>query len=153
MANDTEPQGMHVRKNTSAQKNQRIDQRIKQNIEEYRHKSPEEISKRITQLEKEWDIERALDLSMSAMAISGIVSSLIISPYSIVLPIILLLFFIQHAFQGWCPPLPLLRKFKVRTRSEIDQEKYALKALRGDFIKLDPTTTSIQEVFDAVKKI
>jgi hypothetical protein len=29
--------------------------------------------------------------------------------------------------------VPLLRRFKVRTRKEIDAEKYALKLLRGDF--------------------
>jgi len=32
----------------------------------------------------------------------------------------------QHALQGWCPPLTVLRKLKIRTRKEIDFEKYAL---------------------------
>lgn len=31
------------------------------------------------------------------------------------------------------PPVPVLRRCGVRTRREIDEEKYALKALRGDF--------------------
>lgn len=47
-----------------------------------------------------------------------------------------LLFLCQHSVQGWCPPLPVFRRFGVRTRSEIDQEKFALKALRGDFNSL-----------------
>ena len=42
-------------------------------------------------------------------------------------------FLFQHAVQGWCPPVPLLRQLGIRTRGEIDREKYALKALRGDF--------------------
>jgi hypothetical protein len=42
-------------------------------------------------------------------------------------------FLLQHALQGWCPPVPLLRKTGVRTMREIDIERYALKALRGDF--------------------
>jgi hypothetical protein len=42
-------------------------------------------------------------------------------------------FFFQHATQGWCPPLPVFRRMGVRTRREINKEKYALKALRGDF--------------------
>jgi len=45
-----------------------------------------------------------------------------------VLPMLLM-----HATQGWCPPVPVLRRFGVRTRHEIDAEKYALKILRGDF--------------------
>jgi hypothetical protein len=34
--------------------------------------------------------------------------------------------------QGWCPPVPLFRPFGVRTRQEIDAERFALKPLRGD---------------------
>ena len=29
--------------------------------------------------------------------------------------------------------MPVLRRFGFRTQTEIDQERYALKALRGDF--------------------
>jgi hypothetical protein len=46
-------------------------------------------------------------------------------------------FLLQHAVSGWCPPIPLLRRLGVRTRSELDREKFALKALRGDFKSID----------------
>ena len=42
-------------------------------------------------------------------------------------------FLLQHAVQGWCPPLPVFRRYGVRTQTEIDYERYALKSLRGDF--------------------
>ena len=42
-------------------------------------------------------------------------------------------FLLQHAVQGWCPPVPVLRHLGFRTQSEIEEERYALKALRGDF--------------------
>ena len=42
-------------------------------------------------------------------------------------------FLLQHAVQGWCPPVPVFRRLGVRTQTEIDEERYALKALRGDF--------------------
>jgi hypothetical protein len=45
-------------------------------------------------------------------------------------------FLLQHAFTGWCPPVPVLRSLGVRTRSEIDREKFALKGLRADFKKI-----------------
>jgi hypothetical protein len=38
-----------------------------------------------------------------------------------------------HAVHGWYPLLPILRRMGVRSRDEIDREKYAIKALRGDF--------------------
>ena len=50
-------------------------------------------------------------------------------------------FLLQHALEGWCPPLPLFRRLGFRTQSEIDYERYALKSLRGDFRNL-PTSAS-----------
>jgi hypothetical protein len=56
-------------------------------------------------------------------------------PGGVVLP-----FLFQYAVQGWCPPVPLFRRIGVRTRGEIDGEKFALKALRGDFGSVPPKT-------------
>jgi hypothetical protein len=35
--------------------------------------------------------------------------------------------------QGWCPPLPAFRRLGVRAQAEIQMERNALRALRGDF--------------------
>jgi hypothetical protein len=55
----------------------------------------------------------------------------------LVLPVAVTAFLLQHALQGWCPPVPVFRRLGVRTAAEIDRERYALKALRGDFRRLD----------------
>jgi hypothetical protein len=34
---------------------------------------------------------------------------------------------------GWYPLMPLFRRLGIRTAREIERERYALKALRGDF--------------------
>ena len=148
-----EPRGETVRKVTSRKNNNAIDEMIISNIREYAEKSDAEISQRIEALDKEWDIERVLDLTMSLLALLGISGSLIFYEYSIALPMLLLFFFIWHAFQGWCPPIPLLRYFKIRTRPEIDREKYALKAMRGDFHSLNNGKATAEEAFKSVKKI
>lgn len=148
-----EPAGEHVRKVTSDKQNTAIDEITLLNIKGYAGKSPAEISQRIKALDKEWDIERVLDFNMSALALCGITLSLVFSNYSIILPILLLLFFIWHAFQGWCPPIPILRFFKIRTRPEIDREKYALKAMRGDFKDLSNAVDLATWAFEATKKI
>ncbi len=44
-------------------------------------------------------------------------------------------FLLQHALQGWCPPLPLLRRLGIRTAAEIHDEIIALRILRGDFLE------------------
>ena len=48
-------------------------------------------------------------------------------------------FLLQHAVQGWCPPVPFFRRRGVRTAREIEIERYALKALRGDFGPIFPS--------------
>ena len=52
-------------------------------------------------------------------------------------PGVIAAFLLQHAVQGWCPPVPLLRRLGFRTEAEINRERYALKALRGDFREVE----------------
>ena len=65
------------------------------------------------------------------------------------LPIVSSAFLLSHAIAGWCPPLPLLKALGFRARAEIDKEKYALKALRGDFNNQIPVPNA---VWNAVNK-
>jgi hypothetical protein len=51
-----------------------------------------------------------------------------------------------HAVQGWCPPVPLFRRLGFRTSAEIHQERYALKALRGDFSNLPRNSLAAGEM-------
>ena len=122
-----------VRKNSPGIVNRQIDQKTKENIERYSSLDTDAITMRINELDREWDIERALEVNMSSIALTGIALTIFHNRRWAVLPSIVLGFFLQHAIQGWCPPLPVLRKLGFRTRKEIDQEKYALKMLRGDF--------------------
>jgi hypothetical protein len=131
MTDITEPE--RVRANTAAQVNRRIDQQIEENVRRYTDKSPEEIARRIWELEQEWDIERVLQAMASSFSLLGIALSLTSDRRWIVLPGVVLSFLLLHAVQGWCPPVPVLRRLGVRTREEIDRERYALKGLIGAF--------------------
>jgi hypothetical protein len=50
--------------------------------------------------------------------------------------------------------VPLLRRAGVRTREEIDREKFALKFLRGDFddVAADSSADRPGEVLEAVQR-
>lgn len=93
-------------------------------------------------------MERTLEINMATLAISGLALSVFVNKRWAILSGVVLGFFVQHAIQGWCPPLPALRAMKVRTRTEIEEEKYALKALRGDF----KDVKSAEEALIAAKK-
>lgn len=131
MPNSTEPE--RVRANTATEVNWRIDQRIEENVRFYSDKRPEEIARRIWELEREWDIERILQTMAASFSLTGIALSLTVDRRWILLPGLVLSFLLLHAFQGWCPPVPVLRRLGVRTQEEIDRELYALKGLIGNF--------------------
>lgn len=125
-----------VRSNTPTSFNQRIDQAIADHVYDYATKSDAEISHRIAELDQEWTTERVLELNAPILAFTGLILGITVHPNWFWLPGLVLPFLAQHAIQGWCPPLPLIRRLGVRTRKEIDREKFALKALRGDFTPL-----------------
>ncbi len=96
-----------------------------------------DITGRIHELDREWDIERALEANAALLGMTGLAFTVIRRDRRwLVLPGLVLPFLLQHAVQGWCPPLEVLRRLGFRTRKEIDREKYALMVLRGDFADL-----------------
>ena len=54
-------------------------------------------------------------------------------------------FLLQHAVQGWCRPVPIFRRLGIRTASEIDAERYALRMIRGDFGNLPKNKDGLVE--------
>ena len=116
-----------VRSSTASHVNEEIDHQTDINIHRYKGKSKAEIFERIQMLDKEWDIERVLEVNASTLALTGLILGLTKNRKWLFLPGIVLPFLLQHGLQGWCPPLPLLRRLGIRTRGEIDREKYALK--------------------------
>ena len=123
----------HVRARTKPRVNDRIDEKTIEHLCNYADQSTEAISRRIDELDREWDIERWLETNASSLALGGLVLGVTVSRKWLWVPALVLPFLLAHATHGWCPPVPLLRRFGVRTRREIDAEKYALKLLRGDF--------------------
>jgi len=124
-----------VRAHTRPEVLQEIDARIEERIRFYAAQTQEVISRRIEELEQEWDLERWLETNAAALALSGLLLGMVNRKW-LLLSAIALGFLLQHALKGHSPPLPLLRRLGIRTRSEIDREKYALKILRGDFQSL-----------------
>jgi len=94
---------------------------------------PAKIDRRLKELDAEWDIERAIEANASALAFAGVALGATVDKRWLALPALVTAFLFQHAIQGWCPPIPVLRRLGFRTVHEIEEERHALKALRGDF--------------------
>ncbi len=123
-----------VRRNTGPKINEKIDQKTEDNIQRFSRQGAAGIQERLWQLEKEWDIERALELTSGLNMLIGLTLAVTVNKKWALLSAISGAFLAQHALQGWCPPLPLLRYFGVRTRDEIQREKDALRSELDDLM-------------------
>jgi hypothetical protein len=119
-----------VRAHTPADINQQIRERTNHRIDALRG-DPSGIAKRLDALDAEWDVERTLELVSSSLSLFGLAMAKR-SRRWLALPAAVQGFFLQHATQGWCPPLPILRRLGFRTQQEIERERYTLRALLRD---------------------
>jgi hypothetical protein len=125
-----------VSSHTDRSINERIHLQTHRNLAYYEGR-PAEIEQRLQELDREWDVERTLETGSSTLTLTGLLLGVARSRKWLLLSLAVQGFFMQHALQGWCPPLPVLRRLGFRTQYEIEQERYALKALRGDFGHID----------------
>lgn len=120
---------------TRPRDNRRIHARTLHDVSRYFEAPDEIITARIHELEREWDIERTLEANAATVSLAGLALGILVDRRFLLLPVAVAGFLLQHALQGWCPPLPVLRRLGVRTAAEIHQEILALRILRGDFLE------------------
>jgi hypothetical protein len=109
------------------------------------------IHYRLGELEREWNLEGALQTWCASVALAGVALGARRDRRWFALPAVAAGFMLQHALQGWCLPLPLFRRLGFRTQGEIARERYALKGMRGDFagLGLDRGAGCAQRAYDA----
>ncbi|MEJ8570692.1 hypothetical protein [Microbaculum marinum] len=117
--------------------------------------NPQAIEHRLRELDEEWDIERAIQANAATLALGGTALAMLHDRRWSYLPLLVTGFLLQHSTQGWCPPVPILRRLGFRTQVEIERERYAVKALRGDFGPVStngtPARHRAQAAFEATR--
>jgi hypothetical protein len=127
------PTATRVQEHTAEHINRRINRITAGNFARHAHSSPEQIEQRLAELDREWDIERTLQTNFAAVTLTGIVFGMLFGRRWWVLSAAATGYMLQHAIEGWCPPIPIFRRLGFRTAREIDHERHALKALRGEY--------------------
>ncbi len=145
LASKIPPSSKRVPLNTAQDVQKRIWLETVENITAYVNATGEKINRRVEELDEEWDVERILETNTSALALLGILLSFNNRRW-LLLPIGAASFLLQHAVQGWCPALALIRRLGIRTQREIGQERNVLKRLRGDFGKINQTGTDSRKL-------
>lgn len=147
-----------VSQHTADEINERIRRQTEESVAGYASAGRREVDKRLRELDHEWDIERTLEANAATLALTGLALGAFVDRRWFAFPAVICGFLLQHAIQGWCPPVPLFRRLGIRTATEIDQERQALKSLRGDFQGL-PTLddagamgSAVTRTLDAVRR-
>lgn len=125
---------------TSEDLNRRFAAEIEESLRHHAE-HPEHIAHRLDELDHELDIERTLEANAATLALTGTLLGAFLDRRFLVLPAVVTGFLLQHALQGWCPPVPVFRRLGIRTTAEIDRERAAMKALRGDFGRIEAIST------------
>lgn len=133
MSNPISTTAERVYRNTNSRINERIRRKTIAHLHAAVAGGPAAIERRLAELDREWDIERCLETGASTLVLVGTALGATSDRRWLFLPIGVAGFLLQHALQGWCPPLPIFRRLGVRTADEINQERFALKALYGGF--------------------
>ena len=105
---------------------------------------PAAITERLAELDSEWTAGRAAKATAGVMIVTGLVLSLTVSLMWLVLPIVGGTLLLQYIVSRTSMIGELFHAFGLRSGSEIDQEKMALRVLRGDFASL-PTVHTIED--------
>ncbi|WP_018930909.1 YgaP family membrane protein [Gracilibacillus lacisalsi] len=123
------PTTERVQLNTSPLVNKKITHKTELNISKYLNEDNQEILKRLKSIEQEWDTERILETSAASFILLGTYLVIKRNQKWHLFSGFISFFLLQHSLQGWCPPLPLIRKLGVRTANEINEERNALNSI------------------------
>lgn len=126
-----------VRRHTASAVLRRIDDRTSVALWEAATADTDQVDKRLSELDREWDTDRVLETEASAMGLMGLALGAFVNRKWLALPALVAASVLLHAQSGRYPLMPLFRRLGVRTAREIARERYALKALRGDFQDMD----------------
>lgn len=114
---------------------------IVQNVGATVQATPQSIDERLTKLDYEWDIDRIYEATIGLICVVGLVLAVTVNRWWLVLPAFGAISLFTHALFGWSVFLMLFRAMGIRTGTEIAYERYALKALRGDFHQIAAVMT------------
>jgi hypothetical protein len=111
---------------------------------------PQAITERLEEIVDEWSAGRVTKTTIGISIVAGMALAALVDPWWLVLPAAGGLFLLQYLFTRTSWLGAAFQAMGFRTGAEIDQEKFALKVLRGDFRHL-PTIHEIENKDDIAR--
>lgn len=108
---------------------------------------PQAISDRLDDLDREWSAGRMTKATIGVLIVAGLFLTALANPWWLILPAVGGFFLLQYLFSRTSWLGATFQEMGFRSGADIDQEKFALRALRGDFKNL-PTVHEIESKED-----
>jgi len=108
------------------------------------------ITDRLGQLDREWSAGRMTKATIGLLIVVGLGLTGLAGPWWLALPAVGGLFLLQYLFSRTSWLGATFQEMGFRSGAEIDQEKFALRALRGDFKHL-PTVHETESKDDIAR--
>jgi hypothetical protein len=97
---------------------------------------PQAIADRLHQLDREWSAGRMTKVTLGVLVVAGLALTALANPWWLILPAVGGFFLLQYLFSRTSWLGATFQEMGFRSGADIDQEKFALRALRGDFKNL-----------------
>lgn len=118
--------------NTSPEIKKRFRERLIANVNRFLGSDREAIDKRLKELDREWNVERAIELEAPLIIGLGAALGLLHNRKWFAVSGVAAGMVVLHNTKGWYPLLPVFQRMGLRSQKDIDTERNALRVLRKD---------------------
>ncbi len=102
---------------------------LKDKVRRYERTDDKRLRARLRELENEWDSERAFEAGAAGMVLLGILLGTVHCKRWLLISAAAGALMLERALQGWSPMQPVLKRCGVRTQTEIEAEKDAIRSI------------------------
>lgn len=120
-------------------------------IASYAEAGVDSINRRLVELDREWTAGRAMKASLGVVIVLGFILAAWHDPLWLLLPAVAGALLLQYLFFRRSLVADLFQWLGLRSMHEIDEERFALRALRGDYRNL-PTVEEVEDT-DSISRL
>jgi len=111
------------------------------------------ITRRLRELDEEWDIESVLESNAAIVTALGVMAGAVVNRRVPSVPVSWAVSLVRLAANGLLPVAPLLRRLGLRTSREIEIERLALTIMRGDLERAPVSPTGRRASGNAIRVV
>jgi hypothetical protein len=123
------PCGIRVELKCTPRVNIRQQEEMKERLRSYESTDDRRLRARLRELDTEWDTERAFEAGASGLVVVGSALGALHSRKWFLITIAAGALLLERTLRGWSPMQPLLQRMGVRTASQIEAEKDAIRGI------------------------